>query len=119
MFNNNKTNNPAKYNKRVSFERYKKEQNDFGHWEEGWVTDEEIGGVWAQIRHIRGNEFIMAGAHNVKVTARINIRYRPDILESESDLRINFNDRIFEIIYMNNLEEKNIEIEILANEVRS
>ena len=110
--------NPAKYRNRISFEKYEKIQNDYGHWEEDWVEDKDIGSVYAQIRTIRGNEFIMAGANKVEVSARINIRYRPDILDNESDLRIKFNNRIYEVVYMNNLEERNIEIELIVNEVR-
>lgn len=119
-------NNPAKYRNRLLFEEHKSYQDDEGNLIEGW-SDSDLGTVSAQIRNIRGNEFIMAGANQVKVSARINMRYRPDIedkyYELGKRLRLNFKrkgrpDRIFEIEYINNLEEKNIELEILVNEVR-
>ena len=113
--------NPAKYNKRVHWEELSEYQNDQGHWVEGW-TISELGKSWAQIRNIRGNEFIMAGANQVKVSARINIRYRKDIEEKYYELgekmRLNYNGRIFNIVYINNLEERNIELELIVNEVR-
>lgn len=106
---------------RVKWEEKTREQNNEGHWIIDW-NDSELGSSWAQIRHIRGNEFIMAGANQVKMTARVNVRYRKDIetkyFEKGAELRLNFNGRIFEIIYINNLEERNKEFEILVNEIR-
>ncbi len=113
--------NPAKYRNRLQFEELSRYQNEDSHWIEEWI-DSDLGKVYAQIRNIRGNEFIMAGANQVKVSARINIRYRKDIEEKYFELgkklRLAFGQRIFEIVYINNLEERNIELEILVNEVR-
>lgn len=114
-------NNPSKFNKRVQWEEKRRRQNEEGHWIEEW-TDSILGLSWVQIRNIRGNEFIMAGANQVKVSARINTRYRKDIEEKYyklgEKLRIRLGTRIFDIIYINNLEERNVEFEILVNEVR-
>lgn len=113
--------NPAKYRNRLQFQELQKYQNEDGYWIDGW-NDSDLGKVYAQIRNIRGNEFIMAGANQVKVSARINIRYRKDIEEKYfalgEKLRLVLGQRIFEIVYINNLEERNIELEILVNEVR-
>lgn len=128
MFNNrslqstmNQLNNPAKYNKVVQFEELQKVQNNEGRWVDEWVSS-VLGTTYAQIRNIRGNEFIMAGAHQVKVSARINIRYRKDVenkyYELGKKIRLSLGKRIFEIEYMNNLEERNIELELIVNEVR-
>lgn len=88
---------------------------------EEWV-DSGFGSIFAQIRNIRGKEFIMAGANQVKVSARINMRYHPDVEERYYELgeklRLKYGKRIFEIEYINNLEERNIELEIMVNEVR-
>lgn len=118
---NRQFNNPAKYNCLVQFEKHERYQNDDGHWIEDW-TESDLGTTYAQIRNIRGNEFIMAGANQVKVSARINIRYRKDVEEKYYELgnklRLSFGKRIFEIVYINNLEERNIELELIVNEVR-
>lgn len=118
--------NPAKYRKILHFEELKRTKNEDGHWVEEWI-DSDLGTTYAQVRNIRGNEFIMAGANQVKISARINIRYR-EIVEDKyyelgKKLRLNLKktnrpDRIFNIEYMNNLEERNVELEILVNEVR-
>lgn len=117
----NSLNNPAKYRHLVKFQEYDRYQNEEGHWISDW-TDSGLGSTFAQIRNIRGNEFIMAGANQVKVSARINIRYRKDVEEKYYELgeklRLVFGKRIFEIVYINNLEERNIELELIVNEVR-
>lgn len=119
-------NNPAKYNKTLVFEERKEVQDDEGNWVKGWV-ESDLGTTYAQIRNIRGNEFIMAGANQIKVSARINTRYRPDVEEKYyelgEELRLvlksdKLPSRIFNIEYMNNLEERNVELEFLVNEVR-
>lgn len=119
-------NNPAEFRNRIVFEELQRTQNEEGHWVEKWI-ESSVGKSWSQIRNIRGNEFIMAGAGQVKVSARINMRYRREIedkyYELGEKLRLNLKkkgrpDRIFNIEYINNLEERNIELEILVNEVR-
>jgi len=113
--------NPAKYDRLVEFQELKPYQNDEGRWVDGWVSS-DLGTTHAQIRNIRGNEFIMAGAEQAKVSGRINSRYRKDVeekyYEAAEKLRIKYRTRIFEIVYINNLEEENIELEFIVNEVR-
>ena len=116
----------ANRNKRISFEELSKYQNDEAHWIDGWV-DSALGTVWAEVKTIRGNEFILAGAEQAKVSGRINMRYRPDIVKQYfklgEKLRLNLKskdigDRVFDIVYINNLEEKDVELEFIVNEVR-
>lgn len=118
---NRQFNNPAKYRNVIQFEEHKRVQNDEGYLIDEWV-DSDLGTTYAQIRNIRGNEFILAGANQVKVSARINIRYRKDVedryYEKGEKLRLRFGERIFDIVYINNLEERNTELEIIVNEVR-
>lgn len=112
--------NPAKYRNVIQFEEHKRYQNDEGRWMENWVKS-ELGTTYAQIRTIRGKEFIQAGAKQAEISARINTRYRKDVeqkyYELGERLRFKYGNRIFEIVYMNNLEERNIELEFIVNEV--
>lgn len=118
---NRQFNNPAENNCLVQFEELERFKSEEGHWIEDWF-DSDLGTTFAKIRNIRGNEFIMAGANKVKVSARINMRYRKDVEEKYYELgkkmRLRFGKRIFEIEYINNLEERNIELELIVNEVR-
>lgn len=118
-------NNPAKYRSRLTFEEHSKYQNDEGVWITNWITS-DIGTVWSQIRTIRGKEFLQADAEQSEMTTRINMRYRTDIVKQYYALGKNLRlvlkqnempDRVFKLIYINNLEEKNIELEFIANEV--
>ncbi|MFA1819007.1 phage head closure protein [Virgibacillus oceani] len=117
----NQLNNPARFNKIVQFEEVKQVQNESGHWVDDWVKS-DLGTTYAQIRNIRGNEFIMAGAKQAEISARINTRYRKDVedkyYELGEKLRLTHKNRVFEIEYMNNLEERNAEFEFIVNEVR-
>ncbi|GAA0434427.1 hypothetical protein GCM10008934_24840 [Virgibacillus salarius] len=105
--------NPAKYRCRITFQRKENVQDEEGNWVPGWV-DTDIT-VWAAIKDLRGKEIIEAGANSVKITTRIYIRYREGLSE---DMRIKYGARIFDITFLNNLEQRNIEYEILANEVK-
>lgn len=112
--------NAAKYRNRISFFEHKEYQNNEGRWVTDWVEVDEIGKVWAEIKSVRGREFIMAGANEVKVTARITVRYSKTLAEHLTDkMKIKYGKREFDITFINNLEERNIEFEILADEVRT
>lgn len=106
-----KNRNPAKYRNRVTFQKKEKAKDKEGNTVTQWVDQFT---VWASIKGLRGRELIDAGAQAVKISTRIYIRYRPGVTH---DMRITFGSRIFDIVNVNNIEERNIEYEILANEV--
>lgn len=118
---NRQFNNPAKYRNLIQFEELQTVQDDESNWIDKWVKS-DLGKTYAQIRTVRGREFFMAGAEQAKIFTRINIRYRKDVEEKYYELgeklRLKIGNRIFNIEYINNLEERNIELEIIANEVR-
>lgn len=116
-------NNSAKYRNLLQFEEHQRYQNDSGHWVEDWVNS-DLGTTHAQIRTIRGKEFFLAGAEQSKIFARINTRYRKDVEEKYYSLgkklrlkRLKDN-KIYNIEYINNLKERNIELEFIVYEVR-
>src|SRR5699024_4266535 len=82
---NRQFNNAAKYRNRLVFEELGQAQDDEGNWIDSWL-ESELGTTNAQIRTIRGNEYIMAGANQVKVSARINMRYRKDVEDKYYEL---------------------------------
>lgn len=107
--------NPAKYNKRITFQKKVSMKDEEGNNVTDWQNQFT---VWASIKGLRGRDYLIAGADAVKISTRIYIRYRRGVT---ADMRILFNDkrvdRYFDIINPNNVDEKNVEIEILANEV--
>ncbi|MBS4198614.1 phage head closure protein [Bacillus sp. FJAT-49732] len=103
--------NSRKYIKRLTFQKKEKTKDKEGNTVTDWVDKFT---VWGSIKGLRGRDFIDAGAQAVKISTRIYIRYRPGVT---SDMRIKYGKRIFDIVNPNNIEERNIEYEILANEV--
>lgn len=107
--------NPAKYNKRITFQKKvsvkDEEGNSITNWQDQFT-------VWASIKGLRGRDYLIAGADAVKISTRIYIRFRHGIThDMRILLRDKYLDRYFDITNSNNVDEKNIEIEILANEV--
>ncbi len=103
--------NPGKLRNRITFQKKEKVKDLEGNTVTAW-TDRFT--VWASIKGLRGRELIDAGANAVEISTRIYIRYRRGVTH---DMRIKFGERIFDIVNVNNIEERNIEYEILANEV--
>ena len=64
---------------------------DTGARSKDWV---EVAKVWAEIAPLSARDFVQASALQSKVTARITIRYRPDIT---ADMRILHGDKIYSI----------------------
>lgn len=62
-----------------------------GGWIDGWT---EVARPWASIEPLSAREFIAAQASQSAVTARIVIRYRPDI---DATMRILYRGRVYNI----------------------
>lgn len=69
--------------------------------------------VWAAIEPLSGREYWQAKAVNAEVTHRVRMRYRAGITP---EMRLVFNGRVFEILAVLNLEERNIELQLLCKE---
>lgn len=70
--------------------------------------------VWAKIITTGGREFYAAQKLNAETVALFKIRYRPDI---NSTMRIKYGKKTFEIIAINDVDEKHEELLISAKEV--
>jgi len=78
--------------------------------EDTWVA---FATARAQIIPVNGREYFSASQERASVTHKIKMRYLPGITE---EMRIKFDDRIFEIESIINFQEKNKELEIMATE---
>ena len=67
---------------------------------ESWT---DMSTMWARIEPLSGREYFAARQENAEITAKITIRYRPGI---NTDLRIVFDGRIFEVLSVVNPEER-------------
>jgi len=86
--------------------------NEFG---EPIVTWQKMANRYASIRPIRGTERYISLEKHAEVTHEIEIRYLADSRFSPK-CRIKFRDRIFDIISILNIGERNKQVKILAKE---
>ncbi|KNF07009.1 phage head-tail adaptor, putative, SPP1 family [Gottschalkia purinilytica] len=70
--------------------------------------------VWASVRHLRGKEFYQAAQVQAENTLVFNCRYFKGL---EQSMQIKYNNKIYNIVHINNLYERNSEYEIQAKEV--
>ena len=76
-----------------------------------WV---DFATVWAGISPIRGREYFAAQTVNADVDTKIIIRH---LQELEPKMRMKYGERIFEIVSVINVEEKNREVHLMCKEV--
>jgi SPP1 family predicted phage head-tail adaptor len=82
----------GKLRHRVTVERkVRVRDEETGGWSEAWVEEARL---WASIEPLSAREFIAAQASQSEVTARIVIRYRPDI---DATMRILHRGRVYNI----------------------
>lgn len=104
--------NAGKYNKKISI--YKKvEQKD----NDGFKQAQEVIVLttYANTKTMRGMTLIKNDSDFEKAYTNFTIRY--PITEIKRDMIIKYNNKIYTIEYLNNVDEANIELEIQAKEV--
>jgi SPP1 family predicted phage head-tail adaptor len=74
--------------------------------------------VWATVKALRGGEYFEAQKIRPEKAYKITVRYTKDVNDDAitPDMRIAYRDKILEIEYVNNVEEANYMLEILATE---
>ena len=84
---------------------------------EGFPTSEPtvILTTWAMVKTTKGFTLIANGTDFEKATTNFTIRH-PSVEISRKD-KIHFNSKVYEILYLNNVDEANVLLEIQAKEV--
>lgn len=100
----------TRLNHRITFQRLTTIQGEYGP-EEGW---ENLNTVWADIKPITGKTFFSAMQINSEITHQVFIRYTKGISPS---MRILYQGRLFEILYVMNYDEGNETIQMLCKEL--
>lgn len=105
--------NPGGLSHRIKIEIQTGRQNEYGEplniGDEGNYIE-----VWASITPIVGKEFFAAEKENSEITHKIRIRYASGIKPS---MRVNFNNRIFQIMSVINYQERNSELQLMCKEL--
>ena len=105
--------NAGKYNRRITI--YQVVQ---GKDADGFPADVEnvVLTTYADVKTTRGYTILINNSDFEKAYTNFTIRY-PSQTPITRDMLINFRDKIYEIQYINNIDEANVELEIQAKEV--
>jgi SPP1 family predicted phage head-tail adaptor len=104
--------NAGKYNKEIVI--YK---NEITEDSDGFPIENQIPilNTFASVKTTRGFTLIANNSDFEKAYTNFTIRY--PITEITRDMYIKFNNKIYTIEYLNNIDEANVELEIQAKEV--
>lgn len=97
-------------NKRITFCKYEEIKNELKQ-DEQQLT--EVKTVWASVEPTRGREYQEAQRIRPELTYKITTRYHKGITP---DMFIKFKDRIFQIVSIINVRERNEMLEIICTE---
>lgn len=98
----------GKLNKRITFQAFTSTVNENGFEEQNWV-DVKI--VWASVANLSGREYFAAAAVQAETTVKFIIRYTSDL---NTDMRISFQDGIYNISFIDNIKYGNAFLEVKA-----
>lgn len=104
--------NAGDYNKKISiFKVTEVEDND------GFLIKKEVVILepFAKVKTTKGFTLIASGSDFEKAYTNFTIRYPKTKITR--DMLIKYNDKIYTIEYLNNIDEENVELEIQAKEV--
>jgi len=104
--------NAGQFNKRIEIVRATTTKDDLGFKEE---SDVVILRPFAKVKTTKGFTLIANGSDFEKATTNFTIRY-PQTVITRDDVII-FRGKRYEILYLNNIDEANVELEIQAKEV--
>ena len=108
--------NIGKLNKRITIQKFSTTQNENGFDVEDWQTYKTI---WASVNNLWGKEFYAAKAVNAENTVEFICRYSRDLIENidTKEYRIFWNNRSFNITFIDNIQYENKWIKIKCLEV--
>jgi SPP1 family predicted phage head-tail adaptor len=103
--------NPGEFRQIVTFQKKSGVKNSYGEIDNTWS---DVIKTRAGIYPVSGKEFFAADTVNSEVSHKVNMRYVPGITP---DMRIKFGERLFRIISVINFQEKNVELQLLCEEL--
>jgi len=98
----------ATLRKRVTIQRRSTAEDALG---QQLLTWETIGTVWAEVEQISGRELLTASAERAENTARVTVRYRPDLVEK---MRLLYGSIIYDITSVSDLDGRKRQLEVMC-----
>lgn len=106
--------NAGKYDKRITIFKEVEYKTENGFVEK---KQETVLRPWASVKTTKGFTLIANNSDFEKAYTNFTIRFPKTPIERH--FKIKFNNKIYSIEYLNNIDENNVELEIQAKEVRS
>lgn len=103
--------NPGNFRTRIMVQKKYLTYNSYNEPIETWKDSIEL---WSDVINTGGGEFYAAQKLNAQTTAVFRTRYVSSISSLD---RIRYGNRIFEILFINDVSERHIELLISAKEV--
>jgi len=103
--------NPGQFRTRIMVQKKSITYNSYNEPIETWKDSIEL---WSDVINTGGGEFYAAQKLNAQTTAVFRTRYVSSISTVD---RIKYGNRIFEILFINDVSEKHVELLISAKEV--
>lgn len=103
--------NAGELKNKITLQQQAKDQDGHTRPENPW---EDVATVWAAMITTGGKEFFAAQKINAETNAVFKIRYKPNI---DAAMRICFSTRKFNILHVNNVDARNIELQLSCSEV--
>lgn len=103
--------NPGNFRTRIMVQKKYLTYNSYNEPIETWKDSIEL---WSDVINTGGGEFYAAQKLNAQTTAVFRTRYVSSISTVD---RIKYGNRIFEILFINDVSEKHVELLISAKEV--
>lgn len=113
--------NAGKYNRRISIYQIVK-----GRDAQGFQTDQKVVILqpYAAVKTTRGFTLIVNNSDFEKALTNFTIRYSQTVIDayydaadSNRDMMIDYNGKTYKVMYLDNVDERDIEIEMQAKEV--
>lgn len=104
--------NAGEYNKRISIFKEESKEDSAGF---NTKTKSTVLNAWAKVKTTRGYTLIANNTDFEEAYTNFTIRF-PRV-EITRDMFIAYNSKIYSIVYLNNINEANVELEIQAKVV--
>ena len=103
--------NAGKYNRQINIYSVTTTKDSDGF---PTVTRSLVASPWASVKTTKGMTLIRNGSDFEKAFTNFTMRFRTDI---NRDMEVDFNGKTYTIEYMNNVDERNVELELQCKEV--
>lgn len=103
--------NAGKYNRQIKIYSVTETKDSDGF---PTVTRTLVASPWASVKTTKGMTLIRNNTDFEKAYTNFTLRYRTDI---NRDMEVDFNGKTYTIEYINNVDERNVELELQCKEV--